>query len=1139
MTTVALPDVKALPLTEQIETAIPEIGDAAAEQQEATGEGVHALHEKLENAFTTGQAELPPKIYQSGFDAAVRQQTAAFHDLSARVERLEDSGQIEDLRNALREMCEILSGLTAEQERGAAERDAKLKSLAEATAAEHAADREKFKALIETMTAERETDRERVKMLTEVVAAEHAADHVQLMALEEGTKAIAASHEKSMAEIRSGLTLIGDHIGTMAEQNEALSRELSTMKNEFLRETDAALDKHWNALSEMEKSITILKNHDGHAANRIAILESNDEDLARRIENANEAIAATAEKDGKFEALLQDTNDAVAGLRSRNGELVARIAAMRDEIAESTAEAYRGHQAQLGAAEKSIAALQTIQDEMLAAMESLKDEISNDVAATYRGHQRQLTELEKNVGTLQERDLQTQERVKMLRVYTENLTRDVDAVRNEMMEFNEAAAVVQAHQKVLEQNEEAMSELKERQVRTAMRAESLAGRQEDLQNEMRLFKADLTETAAVLRAGQKESLEQTEKGMAELRDRQTQSASRIEALDGRQRELQTETQLNKTDLTETAALVQMHQSKWEETEKSFTEIRDRQNQQAHLVRGLDGRQQETAEELRQARTGLREAAAALDSHRASLDQTGAAILDLKDRQTLSTQQIRTVETRQEEFRTDLSTIRTDLKESVTMVLNHQNTLEESGRIVAGLSDRLLLATGRIEALDGRQQDMAEGLKQSKTEIAEHAALAAAHQSHLEQADQTLSELKERQARAAQQIKSLDARQTETAGELRQARSELKETAGMVGQHTAKLEEAGEALGEIKERQGQAFAGIDAIDIRQQDMAGELRQALAELKDRQARAANQIKAGETRQDEFAGELRQTKADLKQTANQVEAHSAKLEQTEEALDEFKERQAQSFAWIDSMDGRHEELSAGLRQAKSDLKDWISQVDAHRALLDDNAMTLSDLKDRQSRVAQEIRAGEARQAQSAQRIEALAGRQDEAAGELRQAKVDIKSANTITEAHTARFNQVDETLGEIRDRQGRSTQRMDVLESRQSELSGELRITRSDLKETAGAVNAHQGVLEGSEKVITELKDRAGRAASRLESLQSNLSELSGRVEAQANGARVLDDRLSSAERVLAQAQDRERTLAQLHARAADALRSSENG
>jgi chromosome segregation ATPase len=1138
MTTVALPDVKALPLTEQTETAILENGDSAAERHEPAGGEVHTLHEKLENAFAPSQAELPPKIYQSGFDAAVRQQTAAFHDLSARVEKLEDRAEIEDLRNALREMCEILSGLTTEQERGAAERDANLKSLAEAMAAEHEADREKFKALIETITAERDNDRERVKALTEVAAAERAADHVQLLALQESAKAMAANHEKSMAEIRSGLTLIGDHIGTMAEQNEALTRELNTMKNEFLRETDTALDKHWNALSEMEKAVAVLKNHDGHTANRIAILESNDEDLARRIENANEAIAATADKDGKFQALLDDTNNAITGLRSRNGELVARIAAMRDEIAESTAESFRGHQAQLGAAEKSIAALQAGQQDMLAAMEGLKDEISNDVAATYRGHQRQSVELEKNVGTLQERDLQTQERLKMLRVYTENLTRDVDAVRNEMMEFNEAAAVVQAHQKVLEQAEEAMGELKERQVRTAMRAESLAGRQEDLQNEMRLFKADLTETAAVLRANQKESLEQTEKGMAELRDRQTQSASRIEALDGRQRDIQTEAQHTKTDLAETGALVQLHQSKWEESEKSFTELRDRQNQQAHLVRGLDGRQQETAEELRQARTSLREAAAALDSHRASLDQTGAAILELKDRQTLSAQQIRTVETLQEEFRGDLSTIRTDLKESVTMVMNHQATLEESGRIVAGLSDRLLLATGRIEALDGRQQDMAEDLNQSKSDISENTLLVAAHQSQLEQADKALSELKERQARASQQIKALDARQIETAGELRQTRSDLKETAGMVGQHAAKLEEAGEALGEIKERQGQAFTGIEAMDIRQQDVAGELRQALAEIKDRQARAASQIKAGETRQDEFSGELRQTKADLKQTANQVEAHSAKLEQTEQALGEFKERQAQSFAWIDSMDGRHEDLSTSLRQARSELKDWISQVDAHRALLDDNAMTLSDLKERQDRTSQEIRAGEARQAQSAQRIEALASRQDEAANELRQVKTDIKSANTIAEAHATRFTQVDEALGEIRDRQGRTAQRMDAIEGRQSELTGELRITRSDLKETAGAVNAHQGVLEGAEKAVTELKDRASRAASRLESLQSNLSELSGRVEAQANGARALDDRLSNAERVLAQAQDRERTLAQLHARAADTLRSGEN-
>ena len=417
MTTVALPDVKALPLKEQTETANPKIDDAAAERQEPPGGEVHTLHEKLENAFAPSQAELPPKIYQSGFDAAVRQQTAAFHDLSARVEKLEDREEINDLRNALREMCEILSGLTAEQERAAAERDAKLQSLAEAMAAEHAADREKFKALIETITAERENDRERVKALTEVAAAERAADHVQLLALQEGAKAAAANHEKAMAEVRSGLTLIGDHIGTMTEQNEGLSRELNMMKNEFLRETEAALDKHWNALSEMEKAISVLKNHDGHTANRVAILESNDENLARRIEKANETIAA--------------------------------------------------------AAEKSIVQFQTGQRELLAAMENLKDEISDDVTVTFQGHRHQLAELEKSVGTLREHDLQTEEQVKMLRVYTGSLTRDVDAVRKEVMTFNESAAVMQAHQQVLEQTEVAVNRLKDHASHAASRLESL------------------------------------------------------------------------------------------------------------------------------------------------------------------------------------------------------------------------------------------------------------------------------------------------------------------------------------------------------------------------------------------------------------------------------------------------------------------------------------------------------------------------------------------------------------------------------------------------------------------------------------------------------------------------------------------
>lgn len=536
MTRVALPDVTALSPADQAQTATPETGAAAVEPHETPTEDVHALHEKLESAFAPDPAELPPKIYQSGFDAAIRQQTTAFQDLSARVERLEDSEEIQDLRNALREMCEILSGLTAEQERGAAERDARSTALAEA------------------VKAGRNADLERVKALTEVVAAERAADRAQLMALEESTKAMAASHEKSMAEIRSSLALIGEHIKTVSKQNEAVSRDLVEMKSELAGEADKAFDKHLNALNDLEKAVAVLKNHDDSATNRIAVLESGNEDLVRRIEANHETATANAEKGDKFETVLEDTNRVITDLQSRNGELLARIVAIRDEIGDSTAE-------------------------------------------VHRGYQRQLTELEKCVGTLQEHDLQAQERVKALRVHAENLARDISAVRNEMMEFNEATDVVQAHQKVLEQTEEILNDLKARQAQSFAWIDSMDKRHEELASSLSQAKVELKgwtnqvndhrglleENASLLsdlKRDQARAAQEIKAGEV----RQAHSAQRIEAVAVRQEEFANELQQTKADLKVAGTAAEAHQRVLESAEKTITELKDRVTRAADALR---------------------------------------------------------------------------------------------------------------------------------------------------------------------------------------------------------------------------------------------------------------------------------------------------------------------------------------------------------------------------------------------------------------------------------------------------------------------------------------------------------------------------------------------------------------------------
>src|SRR6202012_5374259 len=112
-------------------------------KDDASKEGARSLQGKLETAFTT---DTPPRIFHSGFDNASQQQAAAFHDLNNRLERME-SAELADMRNAMREMCEAMSGLALETERGTRQSEEKFKAFTDSLEAELASDRERLDAI--------------------------------------------------------------------------------------------------------------------------------------------------------------------------------------------------------------------------------------------------------------------------------------------------------------------------------------------------------------------------------------------------------------------------------------------------------------------------------------------------------------------------------------------------------------------------------------------------------------------------------------------------------------------------------------------------------------------------------------------------------------------------------------------------------------------------------------------------------------------------------------------------------------------------------------------------------------------------------------------------------------------------------
>ena len=187
-----------------IRAALSDLDGPAPGRQEETvaqadllAQNARALHEKLESAFTGPEAaddEISPHIFQSGFDSAVAQQAAAFHDLNTRLNRLENSAELAELRDTMRAVCEAISSLAMEAERGAIDADEKLRTLTRSVHEQFQIHRERLDAMdMRAGTLAASSDRG----LSEI--------RLDLRQLEEQSRAGSARNEQALEEIRREL----------------------------------------------------------------------------------------------------------------------------------------------------------------------------------------------------------------------------------------------------------------------------------------------------------------------------------------------------------------------------------------------------------------------------------------------------------------------------------------------------------------------------------------------------------------------------------------------------------------------------------------------------------------------------------------------------------------------------------------------------------------------------------------------------------------------------------------------------------------------------------------------------------------------------------------------------------------------
>ena len=1106
------------------------------------------MREKIESAFAS---DSPPKIFHSSFDAAIQQQTAAFHDLNNRLERLE-SAEMMDMRDAMREICEAVASLAQETDRNA------------------------------------KTSEESVTSLTDALQAQIDSARTRAEAMQAQSDANQSASEKMLAEIQEALRNLDSSLRDRIENIQA--------------QADATQRGNELALSEIKQGLRALETN-------LAATNLRTDELSRNLVTmSNEILDVT-------KAALQDQNTRLHALDARDQELSRAMVVMKEDLGNATAALLRGQRSRLEAAEKSITDIQTGNAQMV-------DRVTTLEAGTEEV-QRRLGNVAHDITVLQAYDAKFDEQQNVLQTFTDDLAREFKVVKGELVELHETAATVQAHQAVLEQSEVLMADLKDRQTRTAMRLEAFVVRHDELVGEVRLTRADVEENASLQRAGLKQMQETVERTAADLKDRQTQSAARIDTLigqhddvssqvrvmqtdvremgdnvkaqssiqidtdktiaelkerqaraalrldhhDSRQEAFAADTRAIKAELEKATAAAITHQARLDDADKNFAEFRERHARAGMRMDAMDTSHNTLAGEVKLAKTDIGEQSAALNMHRAAIDLTEKAISELKDRQTRAAMRMDSMDVRHEEMSGTLNRTKTALEEKSVTVDQHSLMLDDAGKALSDLKDRQLRSAARIETMDGKLEETAGSLRATITDLQEKSEQVAAHQTSLEQHAKTLGELKDRQSRSGLRIDNLDGRLEELSADMGVAKaglSALADTPNALRAHQVSLLAQEAAVGELKDKSMRAQNRIEGLDSRQNEFAGELgvvkagvaalsdtpnqlrshqvsieaaEAALSEMKDRQTRAQSRIENLSKTQEEFAGEMRVAQAGLSalsDTPNLIRTLSASLDQADKAIAELKERHDRSAARIETQATRQDEFLGELSAVKiglSALSDMPNLLRGVEAALENAEKSINEIKDRNARTGA--------------RLEALGCRQQELSSDVATLKVGLtalgETPNQIRTL-TAALDESDKAIGELRERGARTQARIEVLDNRQGEFSGDLAVVKTGLNalsETPNILRGHDTLLDSADKAIAEIKDRHARAAARIETLTSNLGDLTGKLEAQSEIARVMDERLRENEKQMAKASDRERALAQLHARAADALRGPETG
>ena len=362
---------------------VDQAGDALLVADEASAESLRSLHEKLETAFASSE-EPPLAAPKSPFDPGTQRQAAIFSDLDQRIARLEDGAEIAHLRETIRQVCSVISGLAMEAERGAmetergtSERDEKIAALAQTLQNQLHSDRERLDALeLRVVNSEVanargfEETRAGLRHLEErmQIADGHNEDlaynmrmlrgevsnlnqaAVALRKLEERVEAGDMRHEdlsrrtvglhdelaRRSAALKDDLNAAGENAAAAARQletrleavdarHETLTRDMNRLKGDVLSEAALALREHRTQMEQAEKAIAELKDRNARSVDRIEALTDALGTVSRKVDGGTDRLAILHGDIGNLSRKLDDGTDRLATLYGDIGNLGRKI----------------------------------------------------------------------------------------------------------------------------------------------------------------------------------------------------------------------------------------------------------------------------------------------------------------------------------------------------------------------------------------------------------------------------------------------------------------------------------------------------------------------------------------------------------------------------------------------------------------------------------------------------------------------------------------------------------------------------------------------------------------------------------------------------------------------------------------------